>query len=127
MMAEQVWPRADHRNERHDQFLADWINRRVGHLRKILFEIIVEQARFGRQHGNRRVGPHRAERVLAVPRHRFEEFGDILLIVTKRLLPVEKQAGIVRGDGLKRLRFWQVSELILRGFQPFLIRRSVRE
>ena len=41
--AEQVRARADHRHQRHHQLLADRIDRRVGDLREVLLEIVVEQ------------------------------------------------------------------------------------
>jgi hypothetical protein len=43
--AQQVGARADHRHQAHHQFLADRVDRRVGDLREVLLEIIVEQAR----------------------------------------------------------------------------------
>ena len=39
---EQVWPRPDEGDERHDQLLADRVDRRVGHLREVLLEISVQ-------------------------------------------------------------------------------------
>ena len=43
LAAEQVRPRPDHRDQRHHQFLADRIDRRVGDLGEVLLEIVVEQ------------------------------------------------------------------------------------
>ena len=43
--AEQVRPRADHRDQRHHQLLADRIDRRVGDLGEVLLEVVVEQLR----------------------------------------------------------------------------------
>ncbi len=65
MTAEQVRARADHRDQRHHQLLADRIDRRVGDLREVLLEIVVEQLGLLREHGNRRVGAHRADRIVA--------------------------------------------------------------
>ena len=45
LAAEQVRPRADHRDQRHHQLLADRIDRRVGDLREVLLEVVVEQLR----------------------------------------------------------------------------------
>ena len=39
----QVGPWPNHGNQAHHQFLADWINRRVGDLGKVLLKIVVEQ------------------------------------------------------------------------------------
>jgi hypothetical protein len=43
MMAEQVGPRPDHRHQRHHQLFADRVDRRVGDLREVLLEVVVEQ------------------------------------------------------------------------------------
>ncbi len=45
IMAQQVGARADHAGQAHHQFFADRIDRRVGDLREVLLEIVVEQAR----------------------------------------------------------------------------------
>ena len=59
---EQIGPRPDDRDERGHQLFADRIERRVGHLREVLMEIVVEQLRPVREHGDRLVGAHRADR-----------------------------------------------------------------
>ena len=79
LVAEQVRPRPDHRHQRHDQALADRIDRRVGDLGEVLLEIVVEQPRPVREHGERRVGAHRADRIVALRRHRREEEFQILV------------------------------------------------
>ena len=66
VVAQQVRPRPDHRDQRHHQLLADRIDRRVGDLGEVLLEVVVEQLRLARQHGERRVGAHRADRIVAV-------------------------------------------------------------
>ncbi len=134
MMAQQVRPRADHRHQRHHQCLADRIDRRIGDLREVLLEIVVQQFWLVRQHGERRVGAHRAHRVVAFLRHRLEEELDILLRVAERLLLVDQRGLIVRPcrrhlrhrrRRLRRLR--QILELHLRGLQPVGIRMLARE
>ncbi len=65
--AQQVWPRPDHRHQRHDQLFADRIDRRVGHLGEVLLEIVVEQLRLAREHCDRRIRAHRSNRVVALP------------------------------------------------------------
>ena len=65
LVPQQVRPRPDHRDQRHHQLFADRVDRRVGDLREILLEVVVEQLRLVRQRGNRRVGAHRADRVVA--------------------------------------------------------------
>ena len=64
--AEQVRPRTDERHERHHELLADRIDRRIRHLREQLLEVVVEDLRPVRQHRQRRVVAHRADRLLAV-------------------------------------------------------------
>ncbi len=63
---EQVALGADRRVDRHDQLFADRIDRRVGHLREELLEVVVEQLRPVREHRERRVVAHRADRLVAV-------------------------------------------------------------
>ena len=67
---EQVALGPDRRLHRRHQLLADGVERRVRHLREELLEIVVEQPRPVREHGQRRVGAHRADRLLGVERHR---------------------------------------------------------
>ena len=104
-MAQQVRPRPDHRDQRHHQLLADRIDRRVGDLREILLEVVVQQLRLVRQHGERRVGAHRADRIVAFQRHRLEEELNVLLRVAERLLLVQQRgrsfgrAGGISGAG----------------------------
>ena len=56
-----------------DQLLADRVERRVRHLREELLEVLVEQPRLVREHRQRRVGAHRADRLLAARRHRRDQ------------------------------------------------------
>ncbi len=122
LVTEQVRPRPDHRDQRHHQFLADRVDRRVGDLREILLEVVVEQLRPVGERGDRRVGAHRADRVVALARHRLEEELDILLGVAERLLQVEPGRGVVGDRRHRRLgRFGQFLELVLRLFQPLLV------
>ena len=53
-----------------DQLFADLIERRVGDLGEQLLEVVVERPRTIRQHGQRGVGAHGADRLFAVLRHR---------------------------------------------------------
>ncbi len=61
--------------DRHDELFADRIDRRVGDLGEELLEIGVKKARPFREHGQRRVIAHRADRLLARLAHRFEDGG----------------------------------------------------
>ena len=97
MAAEQVGTRADHGHQRHHQLLTDRIDRRVGDLGEILLEVVVEQLRLLREHGDRRVDAHRADRIVGFPGHRLEEELDVLLGVAEGLLAIEQSRRIVRG------------------------------
>ena len=117
---QQIRARADHRYQRHDQFLADGVYRRVGDLREILLEIIIEQPGPARENGNGRVGAHRPERVLPAGRHRLEKAGDIFLRISKSLLAIEQVGGAVGCNGFRNhFDVVQVLQLILGGLQPF--------
>ena len=83
---EQVALGTDRRRHRRDQLLADGVERRVGDLREQLLEVVVEQPRTVREHRQRRVGAHRADRFLALLRHRREQNPQILVRVAERLL-----------------------------------------
>ena len=122
LTAEQIGPGPDHRNQRHHQFFADRVDRRVGDLGKALFEIIVEQLWLLREHGQWRVGAHRADGIIARFRHRFEEEFDVFLGVAEGLLPVEKFLRGIRAARRRLRRIRQIFKLVLRFFQPFGIR-----
>ena len=84
---EQVALGADGRGHRRDQLFADGVERRVGDLGEELREVVVEQPRPIRQHRQRGVDAHRADRLLAGQRHRREQQPQVLLGVAERLLP----------------------------------------
>src|SRR5260370_29130302 len=64
---EQVALGTDAGRDLGDQLLADAVERRIGHLREELLEVVVEQARALRGHRERGVGAHRAHRLLPPP------------------------------------------------------------
>ena len=101
VVAEQVRPRPDHRDQAHHQLLADRVDRRVGDLGEVLLEVVVEQLRAAsREHRDRRVGAHRADRVVAGHGHRLEEELQVLLGVAERLLAIEQASGSFGRSGL---------------------------
>ena len=55
---QQVGLRTNKRNQRHDQFFANRINRRVGHLGKQLLEVGVQRLVLVRQNGQGRIRSH---------------------------------------------------------------------
>ena len=117
-MAQQVGSRADQRYQRHHQFLAYRIDRRVGDLGKILFEVIRQGLGFPRQHGDRIVRAHGADGLLAGDRHRRHQKADVFLGVSECLLLVE-QGGRVRIH--RSDRAWQVPQADLGLVQPVLV------
>src|ERR1035437_2222947 len=98
----QVALRADHRFRGGDDFLADGVYRRVGDLREELFEIVVEQLRLVREHRERRVRAHRAERLHAVVGHGAENKPQVLERVAERLLALE-YGPVIRFVNVRRL------------------------
>ena len=88
---EQVRPRPDDRDEAHHQFLADRIDRRVGHLGEVLLEIGEQQLRLVGQRRDRRVVAHGADRLFAGRRHRRHQDLEVFLGVAERLLAIEQR------------------------------------
>ena len=84
---EQVGLGSQGRTHVGDQLLADGVERRIGHLGEELLEIVVEQPRAIREHRERRVGAHRADRLCPVPDHRREDYPQVLLGEAEGALP----------------------------------------
>ena len=115
---EQVVFGADGHAHRRDELFANRIERRVGDLREQLLEVVVEQPRLVRQHRQRRVGAHRAERLFAVERHRRQQQPQIFLRVAEGLLAA--QHGLVIGP--LRVRARQVLDVDEVLPQPLAVR-----
>ena len=113
---EQVRPRPDDRDQAHHQFLADRVDRRVGHLREVLLEIGEEQLRPVGQRRDRRVVAHGADRFFAGRRHRRHQDFEVFLGVAERLLAIEQRQ--VR-DRRRFRRGRQVLEHDLGALEPF--------
>ncbi|CPO01337.1 Uncharacterised protein [Bordetella pertussis] len=121
---EQVGLGADERDQRHDHLLADRVDRRVGHLREQLAEVVVERLGAVRQHGQRGIVAHRADHFLAAGGHGFEDELEILLGPAERLLAVEQRHGRLggrRGGPGRGQRF----QLDLQAFDPLAVRAAV--
>ncbi len=125
MMTEQVGARPDHGDERHHHGFADRIDRRVGDLREVLLEIIVEQLGPFGENRDGGVRSHRSDRIVALGRHRRQEQLQILLGIAERLLAAAQSVRIGRARLLLRGR--QLFELELRVPQPFAIRLGIGE
>ena len=80
---EQVLLGAHDPRDRGDDLLADRVQRRVGHLREVLLEVVVEQPGSLGEHGGRRVRAHRADRLGALLRHRREQDAQFLFGVAE--------------------------------------------
>ncbi len=86
---QQVELAADALAHRHDDLFADAIDRRVCHLREELLEVVVEQLRPVREHGQGGVIPHRPDRLVRGLGHRGEQDAQVLVRVAERLLPLQ--------------------------------------
>jgi hypothetical protein len=95
-LLEQVLLGAEHRLQRHHDLLAQRIDRRVGDLRELLAERVVERAHAAGEHRQRGVVAHRADRFLAVLGQHADHLvtlfeGDlVLLLVGTQDLLVER-------------------------------------
>ena len=121
---QQVGARTDEGDQRHDQLLADRVDRRVRHLREVLLEIGIEHLRPVGQRRDRRVVAHGAHGLLAGLGHRRHQNFEVFLRVAEGLLPVQERHG---GMGAPCLRGGQVLQHDLGALQPFLVRMCGRE
>ena len=108
-LGEEIAPPAERHVHRHDQLLADRIDRRIGDLREELLEIGVEQPRLQREDGQRRVVAHRADRFRAGRGHRLEDHLDLFAGVAEGELALGEPEDIERlrgrgGSALARAR-----------------------
>ncbi len=120
---EQVGLRPDEAHQRHHHLFADRVDRRVRDLREQLLEVAVERLGLVRQHRQRAVVAHRADRLLALQRHRLHQQLDVFLRVAERLLAVEQRDVDARGG--RRLLAGaggQVVELDADALDPLLVR-----
>ena len=93
---EQVGLRSDEGDERHDHVLADRVDRRVGDLREELAEVLVERLVLLRENRKGRIVAHRADRLVAFPRHGGHDELDVFLGVAEHLLELEQGLGEYR-------------------------------
>jgi hypothetical protein len=66
------------------------VDRRIGDLREQLLEIVVERFGLVREHRQRSVVAHRADRFFRLQRHRLHQQLDVFLRVAERLLSIEQ-------------------------------------
>ncbi len=86
---QKIWLGPDEGHQRHDQLLTYRVDRRIGHLREKLLEVVVESLVPVGQHRQGGVRAHRAGRFLAVVDHRLEDDLDVFLGVAEGLLAIK--------------------------------------
>ena len=91
---QQVGARPDQRHQRHDQFLADGVDGRVGDLGEVLLEVVEQRLGLVRQHRHRVVGAHGADGFLAGDGHGRHQHADVFLGVAEGLLAVQQGGGV---------------------------------
>ncbi len=78
---EQILLRTDVALQRHDDFFANRIDRRIGDLRKQLLEVVVDHPRLVAQAGERTVVAHRSDRITQLldqrQQHELHRFGGV--------------------------------------------------
>ena len=87
----EIRPRSDDRDETHHQLFADRVDRRVGHLGKILLEVGEQEFWLVGQRRDRCVVAHRADRLFALDRHRRHQDTQVLLRIAEGLLAIEQR------------------------------------
>ena len=99
-LLEDVAVVADVGRQAHHQLFADRVDRRVGDLREELLEVGEEGLGLVREHRERGVVAHGADRLGALLGHRLQDDGEVLGGVAEALLPREQVVGHVGGDDL---------------------------
>ncbi|CAB4897173.1 unannotated protein [freshwater metagenome] len=114
---EQVVLRPDRGANRGDHFFADGIERRVRDLREQLLEVIEQQPGTIAEHGQRRVGAHRPDRLGAGPGHRRNDDLELFVGVPEDLLAAQ-HTGMAELDVLVLGEIAQLDEPLI---EPILI------
>ena len=86
---QQVGLRPDRSADRGDDLFANRVERRVGHLGEQLLEVVEQQPRSLAEHGDRRVGAHRSDRLSAGLGHRGDDDLQLLVRVAEHLLAAQ--------------------------------------
>ncbi len=123
---EQVLLGADGGNRGSHHLLADRIDRRIGHLGEKLLEVVEQQRRLVRQHRQRRVGAHRAHRLLPVDRHRRQDHLQLFDRVAEGLLLLGQIFGLEAGDRRRVRRLGKPIEIGQVFVEPLPIRLALR-
>ena len=94
MHGQQVGARADQADQAHDRFLADRIDRRIGHLGEALLEVVEEVLGLVGQHRDRGVGAHGTDGLLAGHGDGLQQELEIFLGVAEDLLAVQQGVSV---------------------------------
>ncbi len=93
-LLEEVAARPETGRQGHHQLLADGVNGRVGDLGEELLEVGEEIETAVAEHCQRGIVAHRADGLLAVPRHRGDDHLQLLLGVPEDLVLHQQHAGV---------------------------------
>ena len=115
---QQVRLGADEGHQRHHDRFADRVDRRVGHLRKQLLEVVVQRLVFVGQHGQRAVVAHGANGFFTGRGHGGQQELDVFLCGAKGLLQIEQRHV---GCGCLHRGVCHVVEFDAQVFDPLLV------
>ena len=97
-LIENVALGADVADERHDQLFADGVDGRIGDLGEELLEVVEERLRTVGETGQRHIGAHGADRLLALGGHGREQDAEIFFAVSAGALAAQQRFGVEADD-----------------------------
>ena len=114
--------RTQHDDGRGHQLFTQGINRRIGHLSKQLFKIVIQQLCTVRENGQRRIITHGASRFTTVTRHRQQQHTKLFEGIPEGLLTLNQ---LVTGQTCDRTRIRKVFQEHAVISQPLRIRMRI--
>ena len=117
-LGEQVALAADGGRQRHDDVLADRVDRRVGDLREELLEVVEQRRPAVGEHGERVVVAHRADRLGPGRGHRRDQHAQVLLRVAEGELAQLRRLQA----GHRHVRLGEVVEVDRVALEPLAVR-----
>ena len=118
---QQVGLGAHEGHQRHHNGFADGVDRRVGHLREHLAEVVVQRLVLAGQHGQRAVIAHGANAFFAVLGHGGQQELDVFLRKTKGLLALQQRQLAGLGWHDKVGRHFDLVQLDAQVLDPLLV------
>ncbi len=115
---QQVRLGTDEAVERHHDRFTDRVDRRVGHLREHLAEVVVQRLVLVAEHGQRAVVAHGANAFFAIFGHGRQQELDVFLREAKSLLPVEQRHVAGQWHGGRRVHAVELDTQVL---DPLLV------